>query len=66
MLPVRVPEVSPAVLTDTVKFAGMVPLAGDTLNQVFPEVTAALTLAELVGDDPMLSVCDAGAVPPAV
>jgi hypothetical protein len=44
------------VLTETVKLAGVVPLAGDTLSQVFPEVTAALTLLEPAGDDPMLNV----------
>jgi hypothetical protein len=56
MLPVSVPEVSPVVLTETVKFAGVVPLTGDTLSQVFPEVTAALTLLEPAGEEPMLKV----------
>ena len=58
--------VRPVVFTETVKLAGVVPVAGDTLSQELPVVTAALTLVELVGDVPMLNVWDAGAVVPGV
>jgi hypothetical protein len=36
----------PAVLTETVKLAGVVPLDGETLSQLLPEVTDAFTVAE--------------------
>jgi hypothetical protein len=54
----------PVVLTETVKLAGVVPLAGDTLSQEFPRVTAALTLLEPAGDDPMLNVWERGGALP--
>lgn len=44
-MPFRV-VVMPAVLTETVKLAGVVPLDGETLSQLPPEVTAAFTVAE--------------------
>jgi hypothetical protein len=50
------------VLTETVKPAGVLPLAGDTLSHEFPEVTAAFTLMELA--DVILSAWELGAVPP--
>ena len=55
-MPVKGPDVMPLVLTATVKFAGVAPVAGDTLSQVLPDVTAALTLVELAGDELMLTV----------
>ena len=65
-MPFSVPAVSPAVFTETVRFAGVVPLPGDTLSQVPPLVTAALTLVPLDGDELMLNVWEAGAVAPRV
>ena len=58
--------VSPVVFTETVKLAGVVPVAGVTLSQLLPDVTAALTLVELAGDVPILKVCEAGAKLPGV
>ena len=54
------------MFTETVKLAGVVPVAGVTLSQLLPDVTAALTLVELAGDVPILKVCDAGAALPGV
>jgi hypothetical protein len=65
ILPLSGPDVMPVVFTETVKLAGVVPLAGDTLSHEFPDVTAALTLVELAGDEPMLNVWEAGGVPTA-
>jgi hypothetical protein len=66
MLPLNVPAVvRPAVLTDTVKLAGVLPPPGDTLSHVFPEVTEALTLV-LFGDDVIVNVWEAGAWRPTV
>jgi hypothetical protein len=65
MLPVSGPDVMPVVLTETVRLAGVVPVPGDTLSQEFPKVTAAFTLVELAGDEPMLNVWEAGGVPTA-
>jgi hypothetical protein len=47
ILPLSVPEVRPAVFTETAKVAGVVPLPGVTLSQEFPELTAALTWVAL-------------------
>ena len=54
--------VRPAVLTETVKFAGVAPLSGgEILSQLLPEVTLAVTFAE-PAVVPMLNVCELGAV----
>jgi len=57
--------VKPAVLTETVKAAGVVPLGGVTLSQLPPDVTAAFTLAEpdVVA---MFNCCEVGGVVPDV
>ena len=48
------------------KLAGVVLLAGVTLNQLLPDVTEALTLDPPLPDDPILNVCDEGGVVPIV
>jgi hypothetical protein len=53
-------------LIETVKFAGVVPLAGVTLSQELPEVTVAVTGVPLDGEDPIVNVWEAGAEPPRV
>jgi len=58
--------VRPEVLMETVKFAGVVPLAGVTLSQELPEVTVAVTGVPLDGEDPIVNVWEAGAEPPMV
>jgi hypothetical protein len=61
--------VRPLVLTETWKLAGVVLLAvalgGDTLSHEFPEVTAALTVAE-PEVIPIFTVWALGCVPPVV
>jgi hypothetical protein len=51
---------------ETVKFAGVVPLAGVTLSQELPEVTDAITAVPLDGEDAIVNVWEAGAEPPMV
>ena len=51
-------------MTETVKLAGVVALAGDTLSQEFTEVAATFTLVAL--DAPMDNVWAAGGVAPSV
>jgi len=66
MFPFNCPGVvSPAVFTETVNCAGVAPLAGVTLSQEFPDVTAALTLAD-AGVELIVSICDPGGVEPMV
>jgi hypothetical protein len=52
------------VLMETVKFAGVAPLAGVTLSQELPEVTDAITAVPLDGEDPIVNVWEAGAALP--
>jgi hypothetical protein len=63
MLPVW-EVVIPLVFTETVKLAGVVPVAGDTLSQVFPAVTATFTFVALPA--PIANCWEAGGVPPDV
>jgi hypothetical protein len=63
-LPLSGPDVIPAVLIETVKLAGVVPPLGDTLSQVLPEVTAALTGVALPA--PIANTWVGGAAPPGV
>ena len=51
---------------ETVKFAGVVPLAGVTLSQELPEVTVALTAVPLEDEDPIVNVWEAGAELPTI
>ena len=44
-----------------VKLAGVVPVGGGVmLSQELPEVTDAVTLVELAGDDPMVRIWEPG------
>ena len=66
MLPFSVPPVVMlAVLMETVKLAGVLPLAGETLSHELPEVTDAFTLV-LFGDEVIVRVCELGGVRPMV
>ena len=58
--------VSPAVLTETVKVAGVTVLAGDMLSHEAPKLTTAFTVVELAGDVPMLNCWEAGGLEPRV
>jgi hypothetical protein len=63
IFPWYVPAANDVGLIETVKFAGVVPLPGATVNQLPPLVeTLKLTPA---GEDVTFRVCDAGADPPA-
>ena len=63
-MPFSTPVVRPVVLIETAKFTGVVPLAGETLSQELPEVTAAFTAVGLPA--PTANCWDAGGVPPGV
>lgn len=63
MAPVNVPAARPVILAETVRVAGAVPVAGETVSQVAP-----LTVAVNVAAGVALSVklCEAGDAPPSV
>ena len=63
MVPVKVPAASPETLDETVRVAGVVPVAGETLNHGAP-LTDAVKAA--FGVALTERVCEGGDVPPAV